>query len=78
MLTLVDEAPHEEYDSATGTLVSKAIDIDAFPGTPTGAAYWTSSTSPMNPARAYVVDFSDGTPSTYPLATGLYVRCVHD
>jgi hypothetical protein len=76
LLTLVDERPHLEYES--GGDVPKAIDLNAFPGTPTAAGpYWTSSTQPAT-GGAYTVSFVDGTSGLTIKATPLYVRCVHD
>jgi hypothetical protein len=76
LLTLVDEKPHLEFEN--GQLVPKAIDLHAFPGTPTaGTSYWTSST--YQDGRGYAVDFSDGTAQLASKAnTSFYVRCVHD
>ena len=72
LLTLVDEDPHYELEG--GQLVPKAIDANAFPGTPVGTAYWTSSVGAG--ATAWVVNFQDG--STFlPAQTEAHeVRCV--
>jgi hypothetical protein len=78
LLTLVDESPHLEYQD--GGLVSVAIDGNAFPP-PTPVQpyyYWTSSISPVDPATAYVVDFTSGVAYTPNIAqSSEYVRCVH-
>jgi hypothetical protein len=77
LLTLVDEKPHLEFEN--GQLVPKAIDLHAFPATPTaGTAYWTSSTV-QGGSSGYAVDFSDGTAQAASKTnTSLYVRCVRD
>ena len=69
--TLVDENPHEELEN--GVLTPKAIDANAFPGTPVGSNYWTSSVAGGN---AWTVDFHDGSTSTMAQSTPLEVRCV--
>jgi hypothetical protein len=80
LLTLVDESPHPEYDSVTGTLVYKAIDSFAFglDYTPVTTSYWSSSVSSLDPGRAYLVDFRTGATLTFVMGTGFLVRCVHD
>jgi hypothetical protein len=76
LLTIVDEAPHLEYEN--GSLVSKAIDFNAFLGTLTDAPYWTSSLYPKDLQTAYVVNFRDGRPVSWDLTYMAYVRCVYD
>jgi Protein of unknown function (DUF1566) len=72
--TLVDEVPHYELEG--GQLLAKAIDANAFPGTPVGSAYWTSSVVPGG-GNAWVVNFQDGTTAKAPQTTSpLPVRCV--
>jgi hypothetical protein len=74
LLTLVDESPHYEYVYGT-TLI--AIDGHAFPYTKVDQPYWTSSADPQHPAsQVYVVDFTTGAGSSWPLGGGGYVRCV--
>jgi hypothetical protein len=75
LLTLVDEAPHLEYENAS--LVLKWIDPRAFFGTPVGAPYWTSSAYQAT-GKAYVVDLGTGTAFVQPVGLGGLVRCVHD
>ena len=76
LLTIVDEAPHTEYEN--GTLVSKAIDANAFPQTPVTAYDWWTSSPTLQANAAYAIDFSTG--QAYALSTtpgkGNYVRCV--
>jgi len=76
LLTLVDEAPHTEYED--GQLVEKAIDPDAFPGTAVDHAYWTSSPYAGQAASAYTVSFDTGLPVGDETIHTNYVRCVHD
>jgi hypothetical protein len=76
LLTLVDEAPHTEYES--GALVQKAIDPNAFPGTTVDTPYWTSSMPASQPTNAYAVNFHTGVPQLQDALTSFYVRCVHD
>jgi hypothetical protein len=77
LLTLVDENPHFEYEY--GSLVPHAIDPNAFPATPVGSPYWTSSMYPADTTRgsAYAVDFGTGTGRQEDLKVPLDVRCVH-
>ncbi|HEY6460607.1 MAG TPA: DUF1566 domain-containing protein [Polyangiaceae bacterium] len=74
LLTLVDEAPHTEYEN--GGLVSKAIDPNAFPGTLVDAYWWTSS--PAASPNVFTVDFSAGASyASSPLGGKTsYARCV--
>jgi hypothetical protein len=75
LLTLVDEAPHVEYEN--GGLTTKWIDGNAFPGTAVDEPYWTSSLYPLQSGYAYVVDFSTGIPVQAATGKQNYVRCVH-
>jgi len=80
LLTLVDEAPHVEYEG--GILVTKWIDGNAFLGAARSPVllygYWTSSAYPVMPATsAYSVNFNLGTSQAQSMATLQYVRCVH-
>jgi hypothetical protein len=77
LLTLVDEAPHVEYEG--GQLVQKAIDGNAFPGAAVGSNYWTSSPYPLQAGYAYTINFHDGTALQADVVTSnaFYVRCVH-
>jgi hypothetical protein len=70
LLTLVDETPHLEYE---GGNVYKYIDRNAFPGTPTGSPYWTSS---PRLSDYFVVRFDSGTTEHRPSGDVAYVRCV--
>jgi hypothetical protein len=81
LLTLVDESPHPEYDTTTGTLVYKAIDSFAFgfqytPITP--PYYWSSSVSAPDSSAAYLVDFRSGATLMLVMSATNFVRCVHD
>lgn len=76
LLTLVDEAPHTEYEN--GALVQKAIDPNAFPRILVDTPYWTSSASAAQPGNAYSVNFHTGVPQIQDELNSLYVRCVHD
>jgi hypothetical protein len=76
LLTLVDEAPHVEYEGTT--VVEKFIDANAFPGAAvTTSPYWTSSAYPAQAGSAYVVDFHTGVPQAQDTGFSAYVRCVH-
>jgi hypothetical protein len=76
LLTIVDEAPHTEYEG--GSLVFKAIDPNAFPSTSALYPYWSSSMAPSSPGSAYAVSFHTGVSITQDITTPAYVRCVHD
>ena len=80
LLTLVDEAPHVEYEGSM--LVTKWIDGNAFLGdarSPVSlGGYWTSSAYPGTPPMyAYTVDFRSGISQAQYMTTPEYVRCVH-
>ncbi len=73
--TLVDEVPHFELEGAQ--YLPKAIDANAFPGTPVLDDYWTSSLGAGAATKAWTVDFQDGSTSlTDVTAQSLEVRCV--
>ncbi len=76
LLTLVDEYPHDTYES--GTIVQRAIDRSAFDGggfsTPTDFAYWTST--PAGAGRVWVVDFRTGEVTPKSTADKAHLRCV--
>jgi hypothetical protein len=74
LMTLVDEAPHVEYDD--GALITKWIDGDAFPGATVTTPYWTSSPYPVGSGDAYTIDFSTGLPD-HQNGNSYLVRCVH-
>ena len=76
LLTLVDEAPHTEYED--GQLVEKAIDPNAFPGIAVDHTYWTSSPYTPQAASAYTVSFDTGLANSDETIHANYVRCVHD
>ena len=81
LLTIVDEAPHPEYEAPI--VVWKAIDPDAFPHTAVGEGYWSSSiapfsSTPQNSAQAYMVNFNTGQALAFPQFSSGAVRCVHD
>lgn len=71
LLTLVDEEPHDEYES--GALVPKAIDRPAFRGTPADE-FWTSS---QRPDGSYVtVHFGTGATGQASAGDARRIRCV--
>jgi len=75
LLTLVDENVHEEFDPGTKTIVTKAIDPNAFPQTP-AVEFWTSTLG-TNAGKFRTVDFESGVTSQR--STGLLAyRCVKD
>lgn len=81
LLTLLDEAPHQEYDSNKSPpgLVAKMIDGQAFPDTPVDAAYWTSTPSGgSGGTQVWTVNFGTGAmaPADPTGATQAYFRCV--
>jgi hypothetical protein len=75
--TLVDEIPHQEYES--GGIVWKAIDQEAFPGTPSDN-FWSSSDEVLpggGLGGGFVVNFQDGSAKTAdPASAWALVRCV--
>ena len=75
LLTLVDDFPHAEYEN--GGVVSKAIDGAAFPGTPPGQ-FWSSTTPAQPSTEGYYVDFGTGAAGRIGVDQGLLVRCVQD
>lgn len=71
LLTLVDEQPHDEYDGTQP--VPRAIDRNAFAGTP-AEPFWTSSAK--SGTEVWTVDFGSGE-TKYALAGDpRRVRCV--
>jgi len=76
LLTLVDEAPHKEYEN--GRVIEKAIDQAAF-GSSTGAdaPYWTQTPSDQV-GKNWGVHFKDGTLVRLKIdgTDSAYVRCV--
>ncbi len=78
LLTLVDEDPHTEYDTAfKPPYVQKYIDQNAFADTksPIDKPYWTS-TPGFNPGEFWTVDFKTGKTAIKTAVEPLYVRCV--
>lgn len=72
LLTLVDETPHDEVTGGT-TVEARAIDRNAFPGTPVALPY----VSTAGAGEFWVVDFTTGTVSVVgQLPQPHYVRCV--
>lgn len=56
---------------------SIAIDLEAFPSTPTSAYYWTSTPNASNSVWAYFVNFYNGFDAAYNLRSyNYYVRLV--
>jgi hypothetical protein len=80
LLTIVDEAPHDEYENLQ--INPKWYDYNAFFGTPVDAPYWSSSLAPpLNPAdppSAFSVDFGNGHGQRTLTRLASHVRCVHD
>lgn len=75
LLTLVDEEPHQEYQSST--LVTKMIDAQAFPGTKVDLPYWTSTPAVTAATDDYwTVSFADGVTRPKGKTDTAYVRCV--
>lgn len=72
LLTIVDEAPHNQYFGEKNE--RRYIDVDAFYNTPS-KAFWTSSLA-SDGISAYVVDFTTGLVKTADLDDGRNVRCV--
>lgn len=76
LLTIVDEEPHQEYDTSFNPpIVFKAIDQLAFPDTPTDKPYWTSTPGPTA-GTFYVVSFATGKTDVRPQSEQNHVRCV--
>jgi len=75
LLTIVDEEPHQEYDTSfPDPIVLKAIDPLAFPDTPTDRAYWTST--PGSGGRFLAVSFTTGRTEEHDATELLHARCV--
>ncbi len=73
LLTLIDEKGESEYVTNRG-VVYYAIDLNAFPRTPSGLFWaWPQLVN----GRGWTVDFSNGETGTQPVSTSYYVRCVH-
>jgi hypothetical protein len=76
LMTLVDDELHDEYEN--GAIVQKAIDREAFPGTP-AAKFWTSTKSTVSPGNWYfTIDFGNGMASNSDEGDPRLVRCVAD
>jgi hypothetical protein len=74
LLTILDEAPHDEYEF--GRVVSKHLDGAAFAGAPVDLPYWSST--PAAPGTVWALDFGTGLMEQLPTATGKgHARCVH-
>jgi hypothetical protein len=74
LLTLVDEAPHVEYEGVV--VVSKSIDGNAFPGALVDQLYWSSSPYLGAGSSGYAVNFGTGEADSQYMASSGYVRCV--
>jgi Protein of unknown function (DUF1566) len=75
LLTIVDEEPHEEYDTTfTSPIVLKSIDQQAFPNTATREPYWTSTPAPGG--KFWTVEFTTGTTEARAATESLNTRCV--
>jgi hypothetical protein len=72
LLTLLDEQPHNEYES--GSVVPKMIDQLAFDGTPVDLPYWSST--PAGGGMYWTLSFRTGAMQALPAAGPAHVRCV--
>lgn len=73
LLTIVDEAPHQEYEGRA--IVSKMIDGQGFPSTPVDKPFWTST--PAAGTSFWTVSFATGvTAQVDGNLPGAYARCV--
>lgn len=72
LLTLVDEDPHQEYESSQ--VVTKLIDRQAFPNTPTDRPYWTLT--PASATEQWAVDFGTGLVVKVSKGDTGYFRCL--
>jgi hypothetical protein len=72
LLTLVDEAPHFDYD--VNKLVQKNIDQRAFSNTPGSFPFWTST--PYQSNQHWTVDFTTGETGHTLDGDTRFVRCV--
>ena len=78
LLTLVDEEPYAEYNSAfKPPFVQKNVDGQAFAkqNGPVDKPYWSSTPGP-NPGEFWTIDFQTGITAIKTTADPLYVRCV--
>ena len=76
LLTLVDEDPHQEYDTTQNPprVVFKSIDQLAFPDVPTDLPYWTST--PAGGGKFWTVDFTTGKTAALDGSSMANVRCI--
>jgi hypothetical protein len=76
LLTIVDESPHNYYDTdrPSPTNVTRTIDPRAFPDTPTDKPYWTST--PAGVGQAWTVNFETGAIEPASTAGVAHLRCV--
>jgi hypothetical protein len=75
LLTIVDEQPHEAYDTTFNPpVVLKSIDQQAFPKAPTKDPYWTSTPAPGG--KFWTVEFTTGTTEPRAATETLNARCV--
>ncbi len=76
LLTIVDEAPHNYYDTdrPQPINVTRAIDPSAFPDTPTDKKYWSSTSAGVG--LVWTVNFETGAVETATTGEMLHLRCV--
>ena len=72
LLTILDEEPHQEYES--GAVVPKRLDALAFPDAPIGKPYWTST--PADATSMWAVNFSTGEMVKVATSDSALSRCV--
>jgi hypothetical protein len=73
LLTLVDEELWAVLEN--GVVDTKAIDLNAFPDTPS-SYFWSSSQYAIAPSQGWVVDFTTGDGQALNASTMVGVRCV--
>lgn len=72
LLTILDEEPHQEYES--GAVVPKMLDALAFPDAPIGKPYWTSTQA--DATSMWAVNFSTGEMVKVATIDSALSRCV--
>lgn len=72
LLTILDEEPHDEYES--GAVVPKMIDQLAFADTPVDLPYWSSS--PAGNGQYWALSFRTGAMTALLPDAAAHVRCV--
>lgn len=75
LLTILDEAPHNEYEF--GAVVPKMIDQLAFAGTPVDMPYWSSTPASASGDMVWTLNFRTGEMKAVSTTSGTaHVRCV--